>query len=470
AGAPALSASSRRASDGQSGGRSDDRSDEPSDAEVERFYEEIRARIEPGDLINSNLEDAVARAIGIHSDSAHAVLEQLAAQNRIAIFSNGTFIHTDLEARAERPDANAEVAAADAQAFQALSLINSTLPTDRIRAIYEFDKATRAYTKAERMSGRRPAARSQVNALKQNATLDVLGYHLQAYDKALAERDQNDATIAHNRNLVRQALAWVGRSYFSNTHYPEMLDADSHAWLMRLVNSLNPDKHLQKPDGHAIASGIRLMQEWAEGLGPESKDEPQPAAAKNPSKALAVIPGGKAKGDQPQKAKDAGNLDDLEGFETKLRSIGMPAKVQEVAIKEFKKYKELGAKDSEGQKLRSYLEWLTEVPWSQRTDDVQDLNKARQALDKDHFGMERVKERVLEFLALRKRTGSKKGAILLFTGPPGVGKTSIAGAIAEALGRTFVRLSLGGVQDEAVLRGHGRTYLGSLPGQIIRRM
>ncbi len=86
-------------------------------------------------------------------------------------------------------------------------------------------------------------------------------------------------------------------------------------------------------------------------------------------------------------------------------------------------------------------------------------------LDKDHFGLEKVKERVLEFLALRKKTGSKKGAIIAFTGPPGVGKTSIAGAIAQALGRKFVRLSLGGVHDETVLRGHGRTYLGSMPGE-----
>ncbi|MEQ1919396.1 MAG: endopeptidase La, partial [Elusimicrobiota bacterium] len=154
----------------------------------------------------------------------------------------------------------------------------------------------------------------------------------------------------------------------------------------------------------------------------------------------------------------------------KMTAIGMPAGVQETATAEFNKLAAMNPKDSEAQKLRTYLEWLLDVPWSQRTEDNLNIADARRILDKDHFGLEKVKERVLEFLALRKKTGSKKGAIIAFTGPPGVGKTSIAGAIAEALGRKFVRLSLGGVHDETVLRGHGRTYLGSMPGEIMRQM
>lgn len=166
----------------------------------------------------------------------------------------------------------------------------------------------------------------------------------------------------------------------------------------------------------------------------------------------------------------ADSLKSIETLKAKMQAIGMPAGVQETATAEFNKLAQMNPKDSEAQKLRTYLEWLLDVPWSQRTEDNLNIADARRILDKDHFGLEKVKERVLEFLALRKKTGSKKGAIIAFTGPPGVGKTSIAGAIAEALGRKFVRLSLGGVHDETVLRGHGRTYLGSMPGEIMRQM
>ncbi|MEK7389121.1 MAG: endopeptidase La [Elusimicrobiota bacterium] len=153
-----------------------------------------------------------------------------------------------------------------------------------------------------------------------------------------------------------------------------------------------------------------------------------------------------------------------------MTRLGMPEAIQNVLRGEYAKYAQLNPKESEAQKLRAYMEWLLAVPWSRRTEDNFDIAQARSILDADHFGLERVKERVLEFLALRKKTGSKKGAIIAFTGPPGVGKTSIASAIAQALGRRFVRLSLGGVHDETVLRGHGRTYLGSMPGMIMRLM
>jgi len=166
----------------------------------------------------------------------------------------------------------------------------------------------------------------------------------------------------------------------------------------------------------------------------------------------------------------ADSLKSIETLKAKMKAIGMPDAVQETVNAEYKKLADMNPKDSEAQKIRTYLEWLLDVPWGQRTEDNLNISQARNILDKDHFGLEKVKERVLEFLALRKKTGSKKGAIIAFTGPPGVGKTSIAAAIAEALGRKFVRLSLGGVHDETVLRGHGRTYLGSMPGEIMRQM
>ncbi|MDE2491109.1 MAG: endopeptidase La, partial [Elusimicrobia bacterium] len=168
--------------------------------------------------------------------------------------------------------------------------------------------------------------------------------------------------------------------------------------------------------------------------------------------------------------EDQGNLDTLEGLQAKMKAIGMPEDVQKTAVKEFEKLAQMNPKDSEAQKIRTYLEWLTEVPWSRRTQDVFDVAKAREIMDADHYGLDKVKERILEFLAVRKRTGSLKGAILCFVGPPGVGKTSIAASIAKAVGRRFVRLSLGGVHDTAELRGHGRTYVGSQPGALIRQM
>ena len=163
-------------------------------------------------------------------------------------------------------------------------------------------------------------------------------------------------------------------------------------------------------------------------------------------------------------------LESVETLKATMAAIGMPEEIQATMTKEYEKYSSMNPKDSEAQKNRTYLEWMLDMPWGQRTEDRLDIAMARAGLDAEHSGLETVKERVLEFLALRKKTGSKKGAIIAFTGPPGVGKTSIAAAIASALGRKFVRLSLGGVHDESVLRGHGRTYLGSMPGEIMRQM
>jgi ATP-dependent Lon protease len=163
-------------------------------------------------------------------------------------------------------------------------------------------------------------------------------------------------------------------------------------------------------------------------------------------------------------------FESVDTLKAKMAAIGMPAEIQSITLKEYEKLSAMNPKDSEAQKLRTYLEWMTEMPWGQRTEDKLDIASARATMDADHSGLDMVKERVLEFLALRKKTGSKKGAIIAFTGPPGVGKTSIAASIAAALGRKFVRLSLGGVHDESVLRGHGRTYVGSMPGEIMRQM
>lgn len=153
---------------------------------------------------------------------------------------------------------------------------------------------------------------------------------------------------------------------------------------------------------------------------------------------------------------------------TKIKEAGMPADVEEKARKEVKKLSQMNQFNPEGGYIRNYLDWLISLPWSKESSKDIDIKKAEKILNEDHFGLEKVKERIVEYLAVHKLSGKVKGPILCFVGPPGVGKTSIGKSIARALGREFVRVSLGGIRDEAEIRGHRRTYVGALPGRIIQ--
>lgn len=168
-----------------------------------------------------------------------------------------------------------------------------------------------------------------------------------------------------------------------------------------------------------------------------------------------------------QKDDFAKEIDELR---EKIKQAKMPKDVEETAFKELSRLEKMVPYSPEATVVRTYLDWLISLPWSVKTKDVIDIHRAKQILDEDHYGLEKVKERVLEYLSVLKRVKKIKGPILCFVGPPGVGKTSIAKSIARALGRNFVSVSLGGVRDEAEIRGHRRTYIGSLPGRIIQWM
>lgn len=173
--------------------------------------------------------------------------------------------------------------------------------------------------------------------------------------------------------------------------------------------------------------------------------------------------------------KELGEKDDLkteiQEFEDKLREKALPEEVEQKVKREIKKLKMMSPMSAEATVVRNYIDWILSLPWTkEKTEDTIDLDKAAQILNEDHYGLEKPKERILEYLAVRALTKKLKGPILCFVGPPGVGKTSLAKSIARSMGRKFVRVSLGGVRDEAEIRGHRRTYIGALPGKIIQGM
>jgi len=161
---------------------------------------------------------------------------------------------------------------------------------------------------------------------------------------------------------------------------------------------------------------------------------------------------------------------EMEEYAKKIEEIKLSDEAREMAEKELQKLKMMPSMSSEANVVRNYIDWILSMPWAEKTEDNFDLEKAEKVLDSEHYGLEKVKERIIEYLAVAKQVGKMKGPIICLVGPPGVGKTSLARSVAEALGRKFARMSLGGVRDEAEIRGHRRTYIGAMPGKVIQSL
>ena len=230
---------------------------------------------------------------------------------------------------------------------------------------------------------------------------------------------------------------------------------------LTLLDCLDPVKRLQLVNEHlAREVEVASMQAHIQSVAKEGMDKAQKDYfLREQMKAI-----------RKELGDSADFEEELEELKTALDKAGMPQEAKKEADKQLKRLATMHGDSAEATVVRTYLDWLAELPWKKTSRDRLDIGKARELLDEDHFGLEKVKDRILEYLSVRKLSAESKGPILCFVGPPGVGKTSLGRSIARAMGRKFQRISLGGMRDEAEIRGHRRTYIGAMPGRIIQAM
>ncbi|MCI0763611.1 endopeptidase La [Bacillus sp. TL12] len=262
----------------------------------------------------------------------------------------------------------------------------------------------------------------------------------------------------------------------SNETFATVVDVEEPSRLADLISSHLPIKTKQKQEILEILSVkerlhtlISIIQDEQELLSLEKKISQKVKRSMERTQKEYFLRE-QMKAIQTELGDKEGKGGEVEGLREKIEEAGMPEETKKAALKELDRYEKLPVSSAESGVIRNYLDWLLALPWTEATEDMIDLAHSETILNRDHYGLEKVKERVLEYLAVQKLTNSLKGPILCLVGPPGVGKTSLARSIATSLNRNFVRVSLGGVRDESEIRGHRRTYVGAMPGRIIQGM
>ena len=306
------------------------------------------------------------------------------------------------------------------------------------------DNDNGAFTATVRRAPTAPEAGQRVEALTQRIA-QLVEQHMR-----LAPEAQTDAlqTALRNQDPSHLADALASQLRISVEDKQGLLEIFSlHGRLQRLIEILETEVEKRQLD-RSIQARVKRQMEKAQ------KEYYLNEQIKAIHKEL---------GRKDEKAE-------MEDLRKKIEEAGMTDEAKEKALQELHRLEAMPPMSAEGTVSRTYIDWLLSVPWKQKSKEIKDLKKAEEVLHDDHYGLEKIKERILEHLAVRQLVKNPKGSILCFVGPPGVGKTSLGKSIARATGRKFVRLSLGGVRDEAEIRGHRRTYIGALPGQIIQMM